>query len=38
MAENDKIRYEKEKKEFDEKGFYTMADGKKSTEVELTRD
>lgn len=27
------IRFEKEQKEFDEKGYYTLADGTKSTDI-----
>ena len=36
MAEEDKIRYEKESKEFEEKGWFTMKDGKKSSSIEIT--
>lgn len=34
MADEDKVRYEKQQKQFESKGWYTLADGSKSNSAE----
>lgn len=37
MHEDDKKRYEKQKAEFDKKGYYTMEDGSRSTDQQAKK-